>query len=1015
MVLTALLAAAGGVGANIWGQVSVEDFMQNYMGDFMSTSRNMYADQKLQQRFFGVEMNIAKEQLYREDVRDLMELTVGRMDVYLIVGTLMLTFCIEWFTDAEILTAKVPEWFRTLFLVSNFSAVGYLVLSVWLAMHASVAAHSVGVRLLTSFARLTIPSREELRKFRVTLVPKLKEFLALGRAVGSLGKQQVQQARGWLGRSSASKAVAQEEPTAVGDASVPSGAGAASGPQGASSAMQALVNNMAEELGQAASEPEITTGVGDMQHIQRFMKEQRMWLGYDAYSRVCMSLGMNQLLQALSYYVVGKLSAGSLTSSIATFFGIKVLSIYLLRLDITAMCESWREYAIVLFFMVVPTTFAATAFLLASPMIPGFSNSFILQLSVTPVFVLHGIWLLYVVFDIDPFAPRFGLGSAYTGLPKRIRTVNYLDVCNEQQQMMVENVRQKEATSLIAPLRAALNDLAERVNAAIAQERLQGSMSQVQRGDINLRKASERLAEELERARNGGAAATTALARTAFFDAERALSRYDVWEKVPEIFASLNALREQSVNEYLTDEQKQVIEQSYQEFLQRCRDLELGIVSDDTSGGLQVAISEAETKRVRVDANVSGDHAWSGYLPSAIWVDVKDGSVVWQKPNPDVPTTSFKTVVGHGKSWARKAEELAHQPATSLEMASVGPPQSQSAEQGQTLDRHIAAHGGQEAEEPTYRRIPSNAVPDEAFPGKIVRRFTMWTSAWWFISAFLHGIDSTVDHPEIGTAVPQLLAKMGAADLDHAAFFEVTSLNCNSSHVLLADHFSWWIAERRPHSALKFIDHIDAGIATQLSWVRQQQINHAVPMHVPDSWRMVTAAWEACAGLECNKARLAGWDGASVVVATAYINAGSEGAWRVNPEFRVHPGLGHRASTSRFNSFLRSSFTSPSRPNLTYHDVIAMHLSPGGQMLTVLFRGSSSSHLLLDTWNLSEGTLLGTWFLDSQRYTGVCHDGERFLLAQKDEDGPAVHTLELPLPVQQPSLQRGRSSGFLEA
>jgi len=198
---------------------------------------------------------------------------------------------------------------------------------------------------------------------------------------------------------------------------------------------------------------------------------------------------------------------------------------------------------------------------------------------------------------------------------------------------------------------------------------------------------------------------------------------------------------------------------------------------------------------------------------------------------------------------------------------------------------------------------------------------------------------------------------------------------------------------------------MDAGIATQLSWIRQQHVNSVV--HVPESWRMVTAAWEACAGLECNKARLVGWDGASAVLATAYLDAGSEGAWRVSPEFRVHPGLGHRAATSRFNAFLRSNFT--------YHDVTAMHLSPRGQMLTILYRSSSSSPLLLDIWNLSEATLIGTWFLESHTYTGVCHDGKRILLAHKEEGGPVVDVLELGMPVQQLTLQRVRSSGFLEA
>jgi len=38
----------------------------------------------------------------------------------------------------------------------------YLIMSVWLAMHASIAAHSFGVRLLTQFVRLPVPNQDQL-------------------------------------------------------------------------------------------------------------------------------------------------------------------------------------------------------------------------------------------------------------------------------------------------------------------------------------------------------------------------------------------------------------------------------------------------------------------------------------------------------------------------------------------------------------------------------------------------------------------------------------------------------------------------------------------------------------------------------------------------------------------------------------------------------------------------------------------------------------------------------------
>jgi len=109
------------------------------------------------------------------------ELTVGRMDIYHVVGTLLLTFCVEWYSDNSLISSGLPPWFVTLFLISNFCAVGFLIFSVWLAMHASIASHSIGVRLLTSYARLSIPSRKELDQISVPLVPLISQLLSVGK------------------------------------------------------------------------------------------------------------------------------------------------------------------------------------------------------------------------------------------------------------------------------------------------------------------------------------------------------------------------------------------------------------------------------------------------------------------------------------------------------------------------------------------------------------------------------------------------------------------------------------------------------------------------------------------------------------------------------------------------------------------------------------------------------------------------------------------------------------------
>merc|ERR1719321_291766 len=93
------------------------------------------------------------------------------MDVYHLVGALFLEFCIVLFCEGRV-QASAPPFLLSLFLLSNACAFIYLLLAVWLSMHASIASHSFGVRLLTRFVRLPIPSPQQIND----LSRRLAEF-----------------------------------------------------------------------------------------------------------------------------------------------------------------------------------------------------------------------------------------------------------------------------------------------------------------------------------------------------------------------------------------------------------------------------------------------------------------------------------------------------------------------------------------------------------------------------------------------------------------------------------------------------------------------------------------------------------------------------------------------------------------------------------------------------------------------------------------------------------------------
>lgn len=44
-----------------------------------------------------------------------------------------------------------------------------------------------------------------------------------------------------------------------------------------------------------------------LEHVKLYRQLQANWQSYDAYARVAMSMGTNQLLHALTYYVLGYL------------------------------------------------------------------------------------------------------------------------------------------------------------------------------------------------------------------------------------------------------------------------------------------------------------------------------------------------------------------------------------------------------------------------------------------------------------------------------------------------------------------------------------------------------------------------------------------------------------------------------------------------------------------------------------------------------------------------------------
>ncbi|OLQ01750.1 hypothetical protein AK812_SmicGene15435 [Symbiodinium microadriaticum] len=122
-----------------------------------TSGRGAQVDQSFQRKHDRIDYKVQRQSLHRDDLNDLMGLTIGRMDMYNLVGALLLTFALQWITSSDIVAAPDvkywPPWYSTVFVISCFSSVGYLLFSLWFAMMCSVTCQSLGTRLRINFAR----------------------------------------------------------------------------------------------------------------------------------------------------------------------------------------------------------------------------------------------------------------------------------------------------------------------------------------------------------------------------------------------------------------------------------------------------------------------------------------------------------------------------------------------------------------------------------------------------------------------------------------------------------------------------------------------------------------------------------------------------------------------------------------------------------------------------------------------------------------------------------------------
>lgn len=367
-------------------------------------------EQRIEQDILRMEMQVKRFELMREDVRDLVELTSSRMDIFHVVGALFLHFCIALFCEGRMKGA--PAFLVAMFFLSNASAFLYLLLAVWLSMHATVASHSFGVRLLTRFVRLPIPSSGDLDQ----IAAKLANY----------------EQRGLLEllRLPFDKSNDTEKDATSGDSSSTfcKSTRSASHSEEEISRGNTMRKSQSEAV-QAAHMTKWSRGIQPGQHVRLFHELQGKWQPYDAYCRVCMYLGVMQILNTLTYFIIHHTlvenNAPGVGFSLVLIFQIAAMAIS--DLDMTGIKQ--RNMRLIDFCRLMPCVLTLIEIVIAprdhknGQITPSIKTNYYFA----PLCMVTWCFWLYLLLEwvVKP--------SKETGLPWTMKSMQFLDVFKDSQ------------------------------------------------------------------------------------------------------------------------------------------------------------------------------------------------------------------------------------------------------------------------------------------------------------------------------------------------------------------------------------------------------------------------------------------------------------------------------------------------------------------------------------------------------------------------------------------------------
>lgn len=265
------------------------------------------------------DMRIKQVGLWRQDVRDSIELAPKKMQVYLLVIALELNAVAVALCKARV-PPGVPSWLAACHTLAACSALTYLLMGLWFGLQAFVSAQAYKVRILTQLVRLPVPTWQALEGSRTYAssfeTVKTGQMLRVPFVLGT------QESRLPPVREQA------EAAPALGPGVGPEqgGSEAPSDPWG--------LERSAE--GFAELRPEVNQQVEKQRHVWLIREAARFYQTYDAFCRISLSAGTSSLAQFFAFFCLTYVLTEN-AAPIAAWAGMFVFSatsIMFMRIDL---------------------------------------------------------------------------------------------------------------------------------------------------------------------------------------------------------------------------------------------------------------------------------------------------------------------------------------------------------------------------------------------------------------------------------------------------------------------------------------------------------------------------------------------------------------------------------------------------------------------------------------------------------------------------------------------------------